>query len=442
MRIQTVPSRILSPAGETIGQRLKRLRLERGLSQRELAAPGVSYAYISRIEAGTRQPSVKALRKLAAKLGVSADYLETGSELDPAAARELRLSDLELAIRLGDADGAESALEELLADALGAADGNSTFRARVALATVRDGRDDHAGAIELLEAALEDEPFQPAERVDVYGDLARVYASAGRPADAVHLLERCLEGAEGFAASEARYAVLLSYALTDVGEIARAEEVARSAMQRMRDTDDPYMRVRLYWSIARLAAQEGRGATALSNVRKAIALLETTEDALNLARAHILASAIYLERRDSAHATEHLDRAHRLLGISPSNDDLVEMLIQRSRIAALAGDHESAVALARDALAIDGQPADRGHALAALADGLALKDEIEPANDAYREAVGILESEGRWHPAANACRAWGHMLRTSGKEADALDVLDRAAELGLRATPQHARAER
>ena len=89
-------------AGETIGERLKRLRLERGLSQRELAAPGVSYAYISRIEAGTRQPSVKALRRLAAKLGVSADYLETGSDLDPAAARELRLSDLELAIRLGE----------------------------------------------------------------------------------------------------------------------------------------------------------------------------------------------------------------------------------------------------------------------------------------------------------------------------------------------------
>src|SRR5579862_8825170 len=91
------------PTGETIGQRLKRLRLERGLSQRELAAPGVSYAYISRIEAGTRQPSVKALRKLAEKLGVTADFLETGSQLDPAGARELRLSDLELAIRLGDA---------------------------------------------------------------------------------------------------------------------------------------------------------------------------------------------------------------------------------------------------------------------------------------------------------------------------------------------------
>ena len=51
-----------SGSEETIGQRLKRLRLEQGMSQRELASPGVSYAYISRIEAGTRQPSVKARR--------------------------------------------------------------------------------------------------------------------------------------------------------------------------------------------------------------------------------------------------------------------------------------------------------------------------------------------------------------------------------------------
>lgn len=63
-----------------IGTRLRRLRVERGLSQRDLASPGVSYAYISRIEAGTRQPSLTALRKLAAKLGVTALYLETGHD--------------------------------------------------------------------------------------------------------------------------------------------------------------------------------------------------------------------------------------------------------------------------------------------------------------------------------------------------------------------------
>jgi transcriptional regulator with XRE-family HTH domain len=66
-----------------VGERIRTRRLELGLSQRELSAPGVSYAYISRIEAGFRRPSVKALRKLAPKLGVSVYWLETGRE-DPA----------------------------------------------------------------------------------------------------------------------------------------------------------------------------------------------------------------------------------------------------------------------------------------------------------------------------------------------------------------------
>src|SRR3977135_2572134 len=120
-------------AGETIGERLKRLRLERDLSQRELAAPGVSYAYISRIEAGTRQPSVKALRRLAAKLGVSPEYLETGSDIRDGEARELKRADAELARRLGEPAEAEATLKNLLDEALGAGDAKSATRARIAL---------------------------------------------------------------------------------------------------------------------------------------------------------------------------------------------------------------------------------------------------------------------------------------------------------------------
>src|SRR4051795_11436852 len=87
---------------ETIGSRLKRLRLERGFSQRDLSSPGVSYAYISRIEAGARTPSVKALRKLAQKLEVSVEYLETGRDLREVDDRELRLADVELELRLAE----------------------------------------------------------------------------------------------------------------------------------------------------------------------------------------------------------------------------------------------------------------------------------------------------------------------------------------------------
>src|SRR5437868_3333057 len=67
----------------SVGDRIRQRRLALVLSQRELASEGVSYAYISRLEANTRQPSVKALRKLAPKLGVSPHWLETGED-DPA----------------------------------------------------------------------------------------------------------------------------------------------------------------------------------------------------------------------------------------------------------------------------------------------------------------------------------------------------------------------
>jgi transcriptional regulator with XRE-family HTH domain len=67
----------------TIGDRIRQRRLALGLSQRELASEGVTYAYISRLEANARRPSIRALRQLAPKLGVSVHWLETG-EADPA----------------------------------------------------------------------------------------------------------------------------------------------------------------------------------------------------------------------------------------------------------------------------------------------------------------------------------------------------------------------
>src|SRR6058998_612713 len=119
---------------ESVGARLKRLRLQRGLSQRDLSSPGVSYAYISRIEAGARTPSVKALRKLAQKLGVSVEYLETGRDIREVDDRELKLADAELQLRLeADTGAAEEKLQEVLADASAAGDRVSASRAAIGL---------------------------------------------------------------------------------------------------------------------------------------------------------------------------------------------------------------------------------------------------------------------------------------------------------------------
>ena len=68
-----------------VGQRLHAARESAGISQRELAFPGCSAAYISRIERGERIPSLQVMRELARRIGISEAVLAYGRErIDPA----------------------------------------------------------------------------------------------------------------------------------------------------------------------------------------------------------------------------------------------------------------------------------------------------------------------------------------------------------------------
>lgn len=60
----------------TTGERIKQLRISRGLSQQQVAdGAGVSDAAVSRWETGTLLPGYESLIALSTFFGVSADYL-------------------------------------------------------------------------------------------------------------------------------------------------------------------------------------------------------------------------------------------------------------------------------------------------------------------------------------------------------------------------------
>jgi transcriptional regulator with XRE-family HTH domain len=85
-----------------VGQRVYDAREAAGLSQRELAFPGCSAAYISRIERGERIPSLQVMRELARRTGSSEQALAFGREtLDDAVAQRVRAA--EAAETAGDA---------------------------------------------------------------------------------------------------------------------------------------------------------------------------------------------------------------------------------------------------------------------------------------------------------------------------------------------------
>jgi tetratricopeptide (TPR) repeat protein len=149
-----------------------------------------------------------------------------------------------------------------------------------------------------------------------------------------------------------------------------------------------------------------------------------------------------LNREDVDAAEEHIGLAEHLLGAGTTPQDALDITQHRSRIAFLRGDASAATTLAREAVELSraAQPYEQGLSTYALADALALAGDVEGATGAYAETVDLLEGAARWRNASAACRAWGRLLREHGREQQAMDVLDRAAELGTRAAPEGARA--
>jgi transcriptional regulator with XRE-family HTH domain len=83
-----------------VGRRLRKAREAAGLTQRELSFEGCTAAYVSRIEAGARVPSLQILREFGKRLGVSADYLATGHDgIDDLSSD---LLEAEMSLELGD----------------------------------------------------------------------------------------------------------------------------------------------------------------------------------------------------------------------------------------------------------------------------------------------------------------------------------------------------
>jgi tetratricopeptide (TPR) repeat protein len=441
-------SRVLHPGltqVETVGQRLRRLRQERGLSQRDLSAPGITYAYISRIEAEARRPSVKALRMLAQQLGVTAEYLETGSEIGGAAARELRLADVELRLRL-DSDVDPDELQQILDDAVANADELAAARARTVLGLAAASRSDHAQTIEHLEQAIQSGVLTPSSRPDVYVTLGRAYAARGTPRRAVELFEGALAELQTSVPEDqntrVRFSSYLSFALTDLGELQRAKAVVSEALADSSQAADPYTLVRLHWSLGRLSLEQAKPQAAIDSFRRAVALLEVTEDTLHLARAHLNCAHALVDSAEIDTARFHIERAEQLLGSRPSDDDLAVVRRMQATCAARAGEYEDAERYGNEALIYaHSLPNEQGQIWWALAE--ARSGAGEPgADQAFANAVELLAEHGTVREHANLLRVYGRYLRDEGREREALDIFERAADIAANLQGERATADR
>jgi tetratricopeptide (TPR) repeat protein len=168
---------------------------------------------------------------------------------------------------------------------------------------------------------------------------------------------------------------------------------------------------------------------ALAHIRRAIALLEATEDTFFLARAYMLAAGVEVTEGQIAAAKEHLERAQRLVGPAPEALDAGMLRIVEARIALADDEPEGAAELARGAIAAlgDYHGGEQGDAVWALGQALALQGDLVGAGDAYRRAVDLLALHGRQGEAAAAAREWAEALEREGR-GDAAEALRAEAE--------------
>jgi len=403
------------------GRRLREARERAGLSQRGLAFPGCSAAYISRLEAGERVASPRVLSELARRLQVSEGYFVGGSDVAVISA----LDSAEIALRLDEMEEAARLFESALDDAQGE---RERARALEGLGQVAFRSGDPEGAVELFEKALALVDDDIAERPSLAESLARAYAALGQLARSIAILERSVEACDADPVQYVRFAGLLGAALTDNGSFAEAERVLAAALSRGGGVADPYTRARLYWSESRLRVEEGQSDLAAPCAQRALEILRATED--NYAIAHMLQSLahIYLDLDRAGEALDLLREGESLIAAAGTPLELAQYRIEEARALAALGEAEAAGALAmqvRNELR-DMHPVDAGRSYALLGEIFADLGEPARARELLELAIELLERQAPGRYLVQAYKRLAELLKEQGDTDEAFRVLERA----------------
>jgi tetratricopeptide (TPR) repeat protein len=410
-------------SAELVGRRLKKARLKAGLSQRGLSFPGCTPAYISRVEAGDRVPSLQLLRVLGERLGVSADYLATGREANAASSA---LVEADVALRLDDLDDAEALFERALKETTSREEEGRAHAGLGQLAFRRDQLDDAIGELEQAMQLFADGRFAYPRTADTLG---RAYATAGRHEEAIAIYEEWLEAMKERedAVEIVRFEVLLANALIDAGSFGRAVELLGSALAKSADWSDPVAQASMYWSQSRLHALQHDGDAASRYARRALEILEMTELTSYTARAYHLLAFTELERGNGGEALSLLRQGRELLGESANDSDVAKFQLEEARALAMVGEKEEAASLALEtASLLQGfDPADAGRAYQTLAGVFADLGELARARELYELALESLEKAGTPY-LAETYRGLAEVLKADGKNDEAFAMLEKA----------------
>lgn len=402
--------------------RFRQLRIEKGLTQQQVAEPKYTPAYVSTIESGKRYPSEAALDHFAQSLGVSVSELVSGVPSSFDAEAELELQEGWRALYLGDYAAAKKRFRSIAKRAESV--GRAVTRARAVVGGARclerqgqtsDALQGFSDALELLaEAPL------PA-KVEAIAGMARCHQMLGDTRLAAHLLETYLLRLERANMTDPTalmrtYASLVwPYMELELHE--KAREVAHEALKLQTLVESPEEIAGMHLNVARVLLNEGRADDALESLRKAEGIYEDLNWRTELARAQTNRGMVFVSSGEleagRAELVSALKTFHEVGFIRGEARTLNEL----ARVERLMGNTENAEGHGRQALELlsdmDAKPE---LALAYRELGLSLKERSpDDARRYLREAITTYSACGESLHEAETHRLLGDLLDDLGQ---------------------------
>lgn len=356
------------------------------------------------------------------RLGVSEDYLATGTERGDESAAVL---EAELALRLDELELADDLFGQALERSATAED---RARALIGLGQLAFRRGDIRQAIAGLEEARQLMAERFLDSSSGADTLGRAYAMIDDLDAAAELFRRALDAAEARKdpAEAVRFAVLLANAHVDKGDFTAAEALLERTMTLAPDANDPVLRARVYWSQSRLHSMQNNSREAARYARKALELLELTENTHYTARAHQLLAHIELDRKHPEHALELVRKGLAMLE-QGANVERALFRLEEARALVQLGEREEAASIAMECAGqlADASPFEAGRGYAVVAEVFEQLGDRAKARELYELAA---EMHGAF-PSRYLLDVYSRLaqlLEANGEKDEALEVLKKA----------------
>ena len=432
---EATKTRLVQPARSTLGDRVRQLRVNRGMTQTELAGERFSKEYVSQIERGKTRPTGDTVAWLAARLGVDESFLETGASSSERERAESVVSRAEAAVESHQYAEAVAMLE-----ALGAISAPELeFRALLAEAWARMYLGDVRRALTLLDRArsvAEADEFTDLDRAEVLYRLGCCRFNLSSIPTAVALLTEALRLADrsGLPCDRLRSRALewRARCYQRQRDFEAAREDVECALELAEGLHDRETTAHAYFQASLIAERNGRWVLARSYAERAKALYEEIADRVNEGKIlNNLGVFNFLLGKPDA-AISQLKAAFRVALEVGSDLDAGFAVSSLAQVHLRTGEVELAEEQARHALKLLGGRADYvdeiGNAQLVLGRSLLEQGRLDEAEEMFKLAESSLEQLSSVSHRAAAWLAQGDLAARRGDDREAAALYRRAAE--------------